>query len=474
MRRSSSALHAGNASIQRSLTSIQWTLPLGIVIPLVVGICLTSWLTFRSGQRAVSQVMDQLDERVAENIDKEVKEYINRPITISELLLVQYRIGNLDISDIRKLGRQFQEITQTDLPISNVYYGNQAGEFVYSENQGETTRLDVVDQASEFQRVTYSVDGAGNLGPIVAREDYDHRQRIWFQEAVTKAEPLWTQVYVSKARKSLTLTRSSPIVTATGHVRGVFGIDVFLTELSEFLEQLSVGKTGQAFIIETSGNLVATSTGEDLFTSAGNASDRLLVTDSTNEAVRVTAEQVIDQVGDLEDAEETSFSFVWNGDKQLVHVYPLRESGINWLIVVAVPESDFLATVYADTRRNLVIGVVVAIATAILAAAAALWIIRPIQRLTDAARAILSGTFQASDIEDVLNRSDEFHELASVFNDMATVVISRERSLTDQVEMLKSEIDNFDQSKTCTEASASEQLKQLLTYSQQTRRRLRK
>jgi nitrate/nitrite-specific signal transduction histidine kinase len=76
----------------------------------------------------------------------------------------------------------------------------------------------------------------------------------------------------------------------------------------------------------------------------------------------------------------------------------------------------------------------------LLSLAAALYIIHPINKLTQAAIDIKNNQFSPDNLADIIARPDEFSELANLFNDMAIVVVSREQSLAEQVKLLETEI----------------------------------
>ncbi|MEM9162513.1 MAG: HAMP domain-containing protein, partial [Cyanobacteria bacterium P01_F01_bin.4] len=301
---------------------------------------------------------------------------------------------------------------------------------------------DFVDDATDFRRIAYQTDDSGNLTDQLSVTDYDPRVRTWYKEAAFHEAPIWSQVYVAKSRADLTLTRATPIVNKSGQVEGVFGIDVYLFELSNFLRNLAVSPNGRAFIIEKSGDLIAISADEKPFIERGDDKLRLSAIDSQDPLVRATASHLLKATGDLEQIDSHySFEFELEGQKQVAHIYQLQELGVNWLIGVTIPQDDYMETIHANARHTLMIGVTVTIIASLLALAAALYIIRPIHQLNQAAADIKLNRFNPDDLSGVIARPDEFSELAELFNDMAMVVVSREQSLAEQVKLLKTEID---------------------------------
>ncbi|MEO1400134.1 MAG: cache domain-containing protein [Cyanobacteria bacterium J06635_1] len=428
----------------KKFVSIRWSLPLCVVTPLVSGILLTSWLAFRSGQNAVEELVGKISTEVAANIEKQVTSYLTQPSMVSAAVSAEVSSGNINLQDTRELGQDLWRLTQADLLTNNLYYGSKSGEFVYSQRQNNQSRLDFVDDTTDFRRIAYQTDGSGNLTEQLSVTDYDPRVRTWYKEAVFNEAPVWSQVYVAKSRADLTLTRATPIFDDTGNLEGVFGIDVYLFELSNFLRNLVISPNGRAFVIDTAGDLIAISADEKPFIERGDEKLRLAAIDSQDPLVKETVSHLLQATEDLEQMNSHySFEFELEGQKQLAHIYQLQELGVNWLIGVTIPQDDYMETIHANARHALMIGFAVTTMASLLALAAALYIIRPIRQLNQAAADIKLNQYNPDHLAGVIARPDEFSELAELFNDMAMVVVSREQSLADQVKLLKTEIDQY-------------------------------
>ena len=79
-------------------------------------------------------------------------------------------------------------------------------------------------------------------------------------------------------------------------------------------------------------------------------------------------------------------------DRYYALVSPWQDQyGLNWLVVVTVPESDFMAQINANTRTTLWLCLgALAIATT-LGIYTSRWIVRPILKLQEASEAITTG-----------------------------------------------------------------------------------
>jgi hypothetical protein len=94
---------------------------------------------------------------------------------------------------------------------------------------------------------------------------YDPRIRPWYIAAAAAKKPIWTPIYTDFLTRELAITAAMPIYDDAGKLIGVAGSDVLFSRIKEFLVSLKIGKSGQTFVMERSGMLIATSTATQEF-----------------------------------------------------------------------------------------------------------------------------------------------------------------------------------------------------------------
>jgi len=114
---------------------------------------------------------------------------------------------------------------------------------------------------------------------------------------------------------------------------------------------------------------------------------------------------------------EQQLSFAVDRQRYLLQVTPYRDRyGLDWLIVVVVPEADFMAQIHRNTRRAIKLCILALAIASLVGILTARWIARPILRVNQAASAIADGqldqTVRCGSIR-------ELRDLASSFNSMA-------------------------------------------------------
>ncbi|MEZ5673225.1 MAG: ATP-binding protein [Thiotrichaceae bacterium] len=269
----------------------------------------------------------------------------------------------------------------------------------------------------------YNTDNNGNRKEVVdAAAEYDPRTRSWYKDAVAAAKPIWSAIYPEFATKALAITAAQPVYGVDGKLLGVLGSTAILTRINEFLHGLKSGKTGQTFIMEHSGSLVAASTFDSVFSMSKTGSpERLKAANSPNIQIQTAALSLEKHFGDLKNIKEAQqLEFQINKQRQFVQVSPLTDHrGLDWLVVVTIPEVDFMEQINANTRITIWLSIIALILTTFIGLVTAKAIIQPILRLNSVTKKFADGDW---DQKIPTERSDELGELAKSFNSMGEQV----------------------------------------------------
>uniref|UniRef100_A0A7C3KGV1 HAMP domain-containing protein n=1 Tax=Oscillatoriales cyanobacterium SpSt-418 TaxID=2282169 RepID=A0A7C3KGV1_9CYAN len=205
----------------------------------------------------------------------------------------------------------------------------------------------------------------------------------------------------------------------SGNLTAIFATDLSLLTISEFLRELKVGKTGQSFVIERSGTLIATSTTDKPYAlNQANKPEPIAADKSTNLITKTTTQQLYQRFGDLQKINQPEqLSFKVNRDRVFVEVSPIQDThGIDWLSVVVIPEADFMEQINTNARNTALL----CLLTLGLATAAGIFISRRITRLilnlSEASQAIAQGN-----LDRLVNVQGirELETLGRSFNQMA-------------------------------------------------------
>jgi methyl-accepting chemotaxis protein len=402
------------------------SLRLLLVVPFVLQIFgtvgLVGYLSYRNGQQAVDDLAGQLGNEVSRRIEQNLLDFVETPHLVNQVNADAIRAGLLNVQDSAAMSRHFWKQIQRFGSIGFIQFGSEQREFVGVERLADgSLQLALSNASTGFNYRTYATDAQGNSANLLNESgSYDPRMRPWYTASAEAGEPTWSEIYAYFASPKLTITAVQPYYAANGQQVGVLGNDLTLAQLNQFLQEIEVGESGLTFIMERSGDMVASSTEEEPFRRSNEGEEilRLPAVESEVPLIRASATYLNKTFGEIATIEaETQGSFEVDGDRHFFQVTPFQdERGLDWLIVVVLPQSDFAAQIDANTRTTVLLclgALGVAIAVSLTTSR---WITRPIAQLNEASRAIAEGELeQVVQVQGV----DELGELAHSFNQMA-------------------------------------------------------
>ncbi len=415
--------------LKRVVAQVAGKVPLrtALIVPFVLQIMgtvgLVGYFSFRNGQQAVSNLASQLRHELTSRIEERLKTYTEAPHAINRLNAIALAQGDIDVDEAKGESTFWQQI-QIFPAVSYIYCGSQSDAFLgVGKFAGDRpVQLRFSNASTGYKHYIYDLDGRGSRTQLTQKDTkkYKPHTRPWYKVAVATGQPAWSEIYLDFTTLLPTVTASMPVYSMIDNsLIGVCATDFFLPqEMSQFLKSLKIGKTGSAFIMERSGFLVSTSTEEPMTVGSGENAKRLLATESDNAAVRATAQYLRDRFGDfnqLQNSQQLDFSR--DGKQQFVQILPFKDDwGLDWLIVIVVPEADFMEQIHANTRITILLCIAALIVGIIICILTARWIVRPILMLSQSAKALARGEWEQT-VE--IQRSGDLGELAKSFNSMA-------------------------------------------------------
>ncbi|AKT39186.1 hybrid sensor histidine kinase/response regulator [Chondromyces crocatus] len=389
------------------------------VLQVVVAVGLTGYLALRNGEHAVADLAGQLRSEISARIHERMAAHVAVPPLVNQLNADAIARGHLDLSDRQGREMHFYHLLRAFEPISLTFFGTAEGDFYGARRRPDGSIQVVLEDASTGRASRYyEVDAQGRR----TREadvfpDFDPRKRPWYAAAIQANGPTWSGAYRHFISKGMAVTAVQPVRNEQGELLGVLGSDFLFLQVNEFLRSLSIGRSGQTFIMERSGELLATSTNDPIFVIEGERTERIAAPESEQPLVRLTSRHLIERFGDLSRIDGIQqLDFEIEGARQFVQVERLQDGlGIDWLIVVVVPEADFMDRIHASTRNTVALCVLALLFAIALGLITTRRIAAPILRIGAAAGAIERGNL-AQEVPPATIR--ELSALGSAFNAM--------------------------------------------------------
>ncbi len=421
--------------------SLQNVLLLPLVGLTVFLVALTGYISFVNGKRAVNDVAHQLRGEITSHIEKHLHQFLDLPERINDVNASAISGGLIDAGDRAALEKHFIKQVRVIDAVTSINYANTAGGIVNAGREGAGGDLYVIF-TEDFTRGYFykcAIDEHGNRTKILNMiPDFDARERPWYYTAVEEGTAIWSEAYVLFTGQDMNVTASRPVYNEHGELLGVTAVNLFISHLGDFLANLEISKTGQSFIIESSGLLIASSTGEKPFSADYNSvidaddsdsdhntdnsiirTKRVHARESYDPLTRAAADALAGEFDDIQAITSArQFEFYLDGKRQLGQVIPLQgRDEPDWLIITIIPEKDFMARIDANNQITILLMIMTLLIALFVSIFITRRIARPISLLNESAAALAKGEWEK--IVGRHSRITEIKTLSMSFNKMA-------------------------------------------------------
>jgi len=390
-----------NKSQRDRQMSLKILLIVPFVMQVIAAVGITGWLSVQNGREATQELAPQIGQEVTNTIEAHVRGYINAPLEILQAHGAMARAGYLNFENLNSLNKLFWQQMRQAQSLYFFYAANPRGQFIGVERRESNAlvlhrSLPNLSSTAPLKKLIYRLDNNGKILNQIEANIYDPRDRPWYKGAVKARQAVWSDIYLFVASPILGITASLPIYSESGNLRGVIAIDLTLSQIGDFLRQLKIAKTGQAFILEPSGEIVATSTAEAPYISIDRKQQRIHALKSQNPLLRLVFQNLQQKYPNpVNIPNRQQVQIEWEGITQYVQITRLRNAqGLDWLMIVAVSEQDFRDRIDINTRNTIMLCALALIFASLTGFYTSKWIAKPVQKLIDASH--LLATLSAS------------------------------------------------------------------------------
>ena len=280
----------------------------------------------------------------------------------------------------------------------------------YSNVLGASCSMYYATAISRYEPDGYYLDNTD----WVPEPDWIPTQRDWYKAAVSAGGKLaFSDPYVDAMTKSLCITISR-LVKVDGKTKGVAAIDIYLTNLSETMEEVGISQNGKLFLVNESGSYLTNSNADKILSST-----------------------FFDDNPEFEKTESRNF-FLDGGEHIFVHddfyCGVKKLSLLPWYAVAVGPMSDFTENLKNSIMHMIVVFVVILALTVLLSFFTSRRISVTFKNMAAQCRNIATGDFSAEYADSSISEASELVRGFDAFSESVSNLVKEIHKSTDYVQ----------------------------------------
>ena len=399
---------------KQSRWPLRWVLVIPTVLQTMIVVGLVGWLADHSGRKSVERLADHNMDEMGDKIEQYLNSYLQLAQLVNQRNRDALESQLFDKNDFNFLGKLFV-LQVKNYGFTYVNYGNEQEQFIGAGYvQG---RLVIEEIQANSLLKAYAVDPLGNrLRPPTLWKNQNPTHSHWYWQAVKAQKPVWSPIYNwPDLPDEISIAAISPVYDPQKKLLGVVGIDLGLTQLSQFLQKPKFENPSTIAIIEPSGLLVATSEKTPVYQVIQGKAQRINLKDFKS-SVTPAFIQAFDEY-----QKSPSKHLFRESQDYFIQAVSYRDNyGLDWIILIALPKSYLLSEIQANQQRTVILSILALIGAIALGVITSERIVRPMNQLQNAVQKVAQGDFQPqvlpSSILEIQQLEDAFRAMAQQLN----------------------------------------------------------
>ena len=422
-----------NINVGEWLIMRKWfTIPSLLILVLAIG--LIGYFLLQASTNSSQLILKELQGQMLKQVSGDLTARLQEAIQLNQINYDAYKSGVLDLNTESIRERYFVSHLKSFPDAAMTYVGLKDGSF-YGARRAIDGQIQVVRNNSSTNGGSwyYKISDLGDGTDFVEKFDnFDPRKRPWYLAAESTGAPTFSSVYSHFIYREPTITYSYPLYDENQQLIGVFGVDYLLSWLGDTLNSLPIGASGQVFVMDSEGQLIATTAEIPTYQIVDGKSVLISADEIENElihgalSVSVTSD------------EKTLPQFKIEDEKYYVGYSSYIEYGLDWNIYVISADNDFLLDFKRATSQTFIILAFAMLISIFFTSWIAGRVTKPITQLSNAAEALMDG--RLIPLEDH-SRHDELGKLMRNFNSMGEQLTNLVAHLEEEVAERTSELE---------------------------------
>ena len=346
------------------------------------------------------------------------------------------------LDDLLPLSTRFYEQAFTHSQMTFISVATPDGRYIAASRDaigkvGQNIAANFVNEALTMEGFEY--DPKAFVGPKIESLptfEYDPRVRPFYIDAVAAKGGVWSNIHPYYGQPILGIGFSKPIYDQQGEFIGVTATSIALLELNHYLETLPLVDNAYIFVAEPSGELVATSLQDELYHVENDVYTRVTLATHQEKLFHLANQNL--EIG--------THNLTIEGEHYLYYVTPIELNyGKTWVTGILIPAAYHKEALSEYTQTAIFITLTLFASIALVGAAIAWYIGKPIQLLNQAANDKKIESIQT--LKQPLSRIKEVNSLSQGLHSMADnlldILQNLEQKVSERTSHLQDENDNL-------------------------------
>ena len=375
---------------------------LGVLLPIVIA---SGWFFYRSAVNTTEQFAQQIADEVSGRVREKIIAFFDIPLRVVTFNVEQARAGYLDYAHPEELMRQFLLQIRQQPQLTFVSMGMTDGQYYAGSRppRGDDAALRMLraQVAQDRAMEVFRVNDANKRAERISYSDihFDARTRPWYKSAIWNGGMAWYAPYrylindEQGVYAAMGMGVSAPVFNANGTMIGVTSGDLALSQVGDFLKTVASESGSVAFLADSGGELLATSTAEPSFHLDTSRKDyRVKTAESADPILRAVGERIRSTA-----AAQGNVFITVNGTRHLArwwtHELPY---GPELTMGVILPESQFNTPLHGVLRNVVSLTLAVMLASVLFAVFVTDRVVQPLAKLSHWGERLTQGDWNAA------------------------------------------------------------------------------
>lgn len=417
-------------------SSIRGIISFSFMVLMVSTLIIIGFIIFSNWKSSSEDLIKNMENDASKDINHEIEALISVPRKMNEINHNLIENGIVDLKNKEKRDAYFAgSIKSSSEEIYSFSYGLENGDY-YGARRNINNEIEIYRSSSETNGHSFYYSINDDLSEGKFLEDFgefDPRTRPWYTLAKVKGKPIFSPLYKHFVKDDLALSAAYPIYSEEGIFQGVLGTHITLSRLNKYLKSAVSDQMATAYVVEkNSGEIVANSLGSRNIQRLTDGSfKRSAIGEIKNKSITEAYENYLK-------TSKNKYIIKTKNDKLHIKLTEYNNRGLDWLIITAIPESQFTDEIFKSIRTSIFLSIIALLISFVLYKKSTDFILKPINNLIQAAEKFSKG--------DLLQRAkiyknDEIGKLSSAFNIMAEELYKHIHNLEEKVNERTAEIE---------------------------------